>query len=478
MPEFAHPEEYALNGGFPTLERNIRIQNAGILNSVLDWFADIVAHGTPGTFSFAGKPNYNPVQNIDVPAGGSTNSFFSRTVDAGGAAPFTEPTPDVTVSFTSNVVSSRVTAGRSILGTTALAADADVPPGALSSVGTPGFLPFFVTLQRGVPGVFSADLTISYTPTELAIAGITPGSPQEAALVIGHFHTGTCMVGGAVCTENGSCGANGPCVGAGYTPLPSTVDTTLHTVSTSGVTSFSTFAVVHPDALAGTFRLPLVPGGGKVATDCRAEWQVANATNTPFLDKHGFPNRIQACTDGDPTCDADRTADGTCTFRVSVCLDQTDPNLLVCTSSGTTGYQVRKPVPTSKDPDRRCERDGTGERPDGARRHGDGDEAQRRPLHDAAGRSDLHRLRLDRGATQEGEADQQDPAWLRRAREVSGQRPPEAPLPARELIASGFEGLRRRTRPPEAAPRTCLSSAQVRRRASLTNPLTGTDLPE
>jgi len=36
------------------------------------------------------------------------------------------------------------------------------------------------------------------------------------------------------------------------------------------VTSFSTFAVVHPDALAGGFRLPLVPGGGKVATDCRA----------------------------------------------------------------------------------------------------------------------------------------------------------------------------------------------------------------
>ena len=350
VPEFAHPEEYALNGGFPPLERNIRIQNAGILNSVLDWFADIVAHGTPGTFSFAGKPNYNPIENIDVPAGGSTNTFFSRTVDAGGATPFTEPTPDVTVSFTSNVVSSRVTAGRSILGTTAVASDTDVPPGALSSVGTPGFLPFFVTLQRGVPGVFSADLTISYTPTELAIAGITPGSPQEAALVIGHFHTGTCMLGGAVCTENGSCGANGPCVGAGYTPLPSTVDTTLHTISTSGLTSFSTFAVVHPDALAGTFQLPLVPGGGKVATDCRAEWQVANATNTPFLDNQGFPNRIQTCTDGDPTCDADRTANGTCTFRVSVCLDQTDPNLQVCTAGGTTGYQVRKPVPTSKDP--------------------------------------------------------------------------------------------------------------------------------
>jgi len=350
VPEFAHPEEYALNGGFPSLERGIRVPNAGILDSVLDWFADIVTHGTPGTFSFDGTPNFNPIQNADVPAGASTNAFFARTVDAGGAAPYTEPTPDVTVSFVSNVVASRVTAGRSILGPTARATDSDVPPGTTSTVGTPGFLPFFVTLQRALPGLFGANLTFSYTPLDLEIAGIAPGSAQEAALVIAHFNTGTCTVGGAVCSDNGGCGANGPCVGAGYTPLPSSVDTALHTVSTSGVTSFSTFAVVHPDALAGGFRLPLVPGGGKVATDCRAEWQVVNATNTPFLDKAGFPSRTQACTDGDPACDADRTADGTCTFRVGVCLDQVDPKLLVCTATGSSGYQVRKPVPTSKDP--------------------------------------------------------------------------------------------------------------------------------
>ena len=77
---------------------------------------------------------------------------------------------------------------------------------------------------------------------------------------------------------------------------------------------------------------------------------MVNAPTTPFLDKVGFPSRTQACTDGDPACDADRTADGTCTFRVSVCLDQADPNLLVCTAAGSSGYQVRKPVPTSKDP--------------------------------------------------------------------------------------------------------------------------------
>src|SRR5262249_21153462 len=116
-------------------------------------------------------------------------------------------------------------------------------------------------------------------------------SSQEAALVIGRFHTGTCMVGGAVCTENGSCGANGPCVGAGYTPLPTTVNTALHTATTSGVTSFSTLAVVHPDALAGTFKLPLVPGGGPVTTDCPAEWQGVHPATPAVPRQAGLPER-------------------------------------------------------------------------------------------------------------------------------------------------------------------------------------------
>src|SRR5262249_1106926 len=156
VPEFGHPEEYALNGGFPNLERGIRVPNAGILDKVLDWFADIVAHGTPGTFSFDGKPNFNPVQNANVPAGASTNAFFARTVSAGGSPPLPESTPDVMVTFTSNVVASRVTAGRSILGSTVQASDGDVPPGSFSTIGTLGFLPFFVTLQRALPGIFSA----------------------------------------------------------------------------------------------------------------------------------------------------------------------------------------------------------------------------------------------------------------------------------------------------------------------------------
>jgi hypothetical protein len=350
VPEFAHPEEYAVNGGFPTLVRGIRVPNAGILNSVLDWFADVVANGTPGTFSFGGKPSFNPVQNADAPVGASTNAYFARTVSAGGASPLGESTPDVTVSFVSNDVESRVTVGRSILGSTPIANDNDVPPGGISSVGTPGILPFFVTVQRELPGIFGLDLTLAYSTTELLMAGIAPGSPAEQALVVAKFSTGTCTLGGAVCSDDGGCGAKGPCVGAGYTALTTTVNTALHTATASGVTSEGTFAVLHGDVLAGGFQLARIPGGGNPETDCRGEWEVPNPTNTPFLDPKGLPNLKQTCVDGDPACDADLTANGTCTFRVAICLDQSDPALPACTASGTTGYLVKKPNPLAKDP--------------------------------------------------------------------------------------------------------------------------------
>jgi len=69
---------------FPNLEHGINLPNAGILDDVLDWFADIAAHGPPGTFTFTGTPNFNPIQNVDAPTGASTAHFFARTVDAGG----------------------------------------------------------------------------------------------------------------------------------------------------------------------------------------------------------------------------------------------------------------------------------------------------------------------------------------------------------------------------------------------------------
>ncbi|HYR97264.1 MAG TPA: hypothetical protein VEM57_11035, partial [Candidatus Binatus sp.] len=144
VPGYAHEDDFLRTGnGFPLLERPIRVPNAGILDEVLDWFADISANGTPGTFRFAGLPGFNPVQNRDAPSGASTQRFFARTANAGGQSPLPEPTPDVVVDFAANTVASRVTAGRSILGSTTAATDDDVPPGESSTVGTPGFLPFF-----------------------------------------------------------------------------------------------------------------------------------------------------------------------------------------------------------------------------------------------------------------------------------------------------------------------------------------------
>src|SRR5262245_11643763 len=53
-----------------------------------------------------------------------------------------------------------------------------------------------------------------------------------------------------------------------------------------------------------------VQGGGLAETDCRMVFRGVMATN----DGSGV-----VCTDGDPTCDADGVADGTCSFAVRLC---------------------------------------------------------------------------------------------------------------------------------------------------------------
>src|SRR5947199_301668 len=350
-PEFAHVEEFALTGNaFPALERGIRVPNAGILDAVLAWFGDVVASGPPGTFTFTAPENFNPVQNVEVPAGASTAHFFARTVDQGGALAASEPTPDVVVDFAMNAVATRVTAGRSILGTSLLAADADVPPGPAITVGTPGVLPFFVTLQRALAGLFSAELTIAYTEAELTAAGITPGSSAEGALIIGSFNPGTCTMGGAPCSENGDCGVNGPCSGTSYTPFVDTmIDTAGHTAHAAGITDFSTFALLPATSFAA-----LVEGGGAARTDCLAEWLVVNPTNTPFRDKRGRVNGVQGCHDGDPSCDGDGAVDGGCTFRVGICVNEHDPALPASAAGAVGSYAPGSLRPLAKSALRRA----------------------------------------------------------------------------------------------------------------------------
>ena len=67
-------------------------------------------------------------------------------------------------------------------------------------------------------------------------------------------------------------------------------------------------------------------GGGGARTDCMLVTDVAGAAGT----------NAARCTDGDPACDADGVANGSCTFRVRLCLDATDPRLPRCAADAVT----------------------------------------------------------------------------------------------------------------------------------------------
>jgi len=72
--------------------------------------------------------------------------------------------------------------------------------------------------------------------------------------------------------------------------------------------------------VAGVSHAGLIPGLGK--TGCYAEFDVAGATDT---------KNHQSCTDGDPTCDMDGQCQGSCTFFIQLCVNQT--NVTGCTPS-------------------------------------------------------------------------------------------------------------------------------------------------
>ena len=76
-------------------------------------------------------------------------------------------------------------------------------------------------------------------------------------------------------------------------------------------------------------------GGGPAATDCMLVMDVAGATG----------RRAAACTDGDPTCDADGAANGTCTFGVRVCLDAVTGGSPRCHADVVTAAEVVSPTP-------------------------------------------------------------------------------------------------------------------------------------
>src|SRR5262249_40536514 len=66
----------------------------------------------------------------------------------------------------------------------------------------------------------------------------------------------------------------------------------------------------------------LVPGVPDPRHACAGEWLVERST--PTADGVGLPSRRQSCHDGDPACDRDGVADGTCTMEVALCTNVVD----------------------------------------------------------------------------------------------------------------------------------------------------------
>ena len=54
---------------------------------------------------------------------------------------------------------------------------------------------------------------------------------------------------------------------------------------------------------------------------------------------HSLPASVVHCRDGDRSCDMDRLA-GQCTFRVLVCIDNTDPRFPSCAAPETDSVEV------------------------------------------------------------------------------------------------------------------------------------------
>ena len=84
-----------------------------------------------------------------------------------------------------------------------------------------------------------------------------------------------------------------------------------------------------------------VPGGGKPATDCAAEWVVANPGNP-----RGVNSNLQVCKQGDPLCDFDIDP-RQCTFHLRICLNNHDLNLPNCQPGSVSAYELRSPPPRS-----------------------------------------------------------------------------------------------------------------------------------
>src|SRR5262245_65748701 len=88
-----------------------------------------------------------------------------------------------------------------------------------------------------------------------------------------------------------------------------------------------------------------VQGGGLAETDCRMVFRGVMATN-------GSSGVV--CTDGDPTCDADGVADGTCSFAVKICTGTSASGCDTATFTSVDVSGTHIPPPRVPSPDGTC----------------------------------------------------------------------------------------------------------------------------
>jgi hypothetical protein len=67
------------------------------------------------------------------------------------------------------------------------------------------------------------------------------------------------------------------------------------------------------------------------------------------LNRKGIPQNQLICTEGDPNCDFDPDpTNHSCTFRVTLCINNSDPRLFRCSPVDIATFEVKRPSPTSR----------------------------------------------------------------------------------------------------------------------------------
>lgn len=88
---------------------------------------------------------------------------------------------------------------------------------------------------------------------------------------------------------------------------------------------------------------PCIAGGGSPLTDCALEWRV---DPVPEADGRGKPRNKVLCYEGDLRCDLDPDLGNfSCEVGVTLCINNHDPRLAICSPTAIEAFEVQKPKP-------------------------------------------------------------------------------------------------------------------------------------